>query len=221
LRKARYALYAVVALALIAACAYVICRSRSERGGRAKEVAARAVEPGPHAASPGGTSSSSPEGAKARTQARRIADKAARAALLAAIVEARRHRLGLRRGGAERAERDEAPAGELDKEYIRGAVAEVIPEIRDCYEAVLKGAPTLEGTLNVSFSILGEPDVAGMIDGIAVDESSDEAMRGNAPLTQCVIDALSSLEFPPPKNGGKVEVRYPFRFEVDDGPSRR
>jgi hypothetical protein len=200
-------------LALVATCVYVVYRTTSKEDGSVSRAAAAAVDSGSNRARFGETALPAGETSTRRAdgmKARRLEDRAARAALFKAIAEARRRRLdGFRRDGRE-------SAGELDKEYIRGAVSEVIPQIHDCYETVLKETPKLEGKLNMSFSILGEPDVAGMIDEIAVEGSSDEAMRNSAPLTKCVIDTLSSLEFPAPENGGVVEVEYPFLFEIDD-----
>jgi hypothetical protein len=218
LKTARYAVYAIVALALVAACVIAISVSTSRSAARSTTGAA---DPGTHAAAVGDARPAF-VGAQDGMKSRRLQDKAARAALFQAILKAQSRRLGARTGSATRDPGDpeqaggEAPVGELDKEYIRDAVSEVIPEIRKCYEMVLRDAPALEGRLVVSFSILGEPDLAGMIDDINVEDDSDEVMRSSAPLTKCMIDALSTLEFPPPENGGVVEVRYPFSFSAQD-----
>ena len=221
MKTARYALYAIVALALVAACVIVISMSTSKRAASAASATTGAAEPGARTAAVDDTRPSF-TGTKDGMRTRRLKDKAARKALFEAILKAQGRRLGARTGSAERGPGDrgqaggEPPIGELDKEYIRDAVSEVIPKIRKCYEVALREAPALAGRLVVSFSILGEPDLAGMIDDIEVEDDSDEVMRSSAPLTKCVIDALSTLEFPAPENGGLVEVRYPFSFAAKD-----
>lgn len=101
-----------------------------------------------------------------------------------------------------------------DKEGIQGAVREVIPEIKECYEGWLEADRTLGGTLRVRFSI-------------EVPEGGTEAQVTNAALLSsdmdhpfmegCVLNAMSQLRFDPPQNG-KLDVTYPLKFQAkDDG----
>lgn len=138
-----------------------------------------------------------------------------RAWLERAIRIAREERLagGHSTGGgggaaAEPAAGDGEP-GTLDPEYIRSAVQELKPLIRECYELALDQQPDLEGRLVVDFEIVGEPDVGGVVETSEIDEASD--LRHPA-LDECIRETMYTAELPAPEGGGRVTVRYPFNF---------
>ncbi len=102
----------------------------------------------------------------------------------------------------------------LSGDYIKEIVATAIPEVKACYGQVLKEVPDLAGKLIIRFTISGEPDIAGLVDELEVTEESDRAIASNEMMSDCIADTILSLEFDPPKNGGTVEVSYPFTFRL-------
>jgi outer membrane biosynthesis protein TonB len=93
--------------------------------------------------------------------------------------------------------------GNLDKNIIRRYVRRKLPRIRNCYEKELLVKPTLKGTLTVKFVINGQ----GRLDSVKASGLKDRR------VASCVEAAIKSIQFPKPKGGGKVTVRYPFAFK--------
>jgi len=97
--------------------------------------------------------------------------------------------------------------GELDKKIIRRHIRKKIDQIKYCYEKQLLVKPTLEGTVLASFTINGRGAV------IAVHTKG----LGDTGVEQCVAATVKSIQFPAPKGGGLVNVRYPFIFRPAGG----
>lgn len=89
-------------------------------------------------------------------------------------------------------------------------------DIKACYEKALARTPALEGRLVAEFEIIGEPDAGGVIDSAKVGDATDDALRGDAELTACILDSISTIELPAPENGGRVTVTYPFQLSPGD-----
>ncbi|MCP4675050.1 MAG: AgmX/PglI C-terminal domain-containing protein [Deltaproteobacteria bacterium] len=100
----------------------------------------------------------------------------------------------------------------LSGDYIKEIITEAIPEVKTCYEQALKETPDLGGKLIINFTISGEPDIAGLVDELEVTDESDKVIASNEMMSDCMADTILSLEFEPPKQGGTVEVSYPFTF---------
>jgi hypothetical protein len=106
------------------------------------------------------------------------------------------------------------PEAVLDKEYIREAVNEgMIPALHDCYDAELEEDPTLEGKVVIRFEILGDEEVGGVVDNVAVVE--DQTTLQNEALHECMRESMYALDFPAPDQGGTVTVTYPFMFQPE------
>ena len=101
--------------------------------------------------------------------------------------------------------------GKLDKDYINDLVREDFkPMATSCYEKALKRHPQLAGKLVVNFTIIGYQDVGGIVEGVNV--MSDEGTLNDKELNKCVEDAMLSMAFDAPKEGGSINVTYPFTF---------
>jgi hypothetical protein len=106
--------------------------------------------------------------------------------------------------------RPELPAGQdLDKDYIRSCVKELIPLLAECYEQGLERDPKLAGSVVVDFTIDGAPDVGGVVSESAID---DDSTLGDATVRECIQQTMYSLEISAPQDGGQVHVKYPFTF---------
>ena len=93
--------------------------------------------------------------------------------------------------------------GDLDKDIIRRYIKRSIQSIAYCYEKQLLATPGLEGTVTVQFLIAPNGTV--------------QAANGsglNSAVSSCVASIVSNIKFPAPKNGGTVQVNYPFNFRA-------
>jgi len=127
------------------------------------------------------------------------------------ILSAARRRLAA--AGVPQEDIDEAPRGHLDAEYIRQSIREIAPLIEECYELALEETPALEGRLVAEFSIVGEPEVGGIVER---SEVLAESTLSSPTLNECVRQTIYTVELEPPEGGGRVDVRYPFIFRRGD-----
>ncbi|MEZ4362319.1 MAG: AgmX/PglI C-terminal domain-containing protein [Kofleriaceae bacterium] len=96
--------------------------------------------------------------------------------------------------------------GDLDKAIIRRYIKRNLPKIQYCYEKELLAKPSLSGTVKTTFLIMPNGTVASA-SGAGVDGT----------VASCVAAVVKAIEFPKPKNGGSVEVNYPFTFRSANG----
>jgi TonB family protein len=97
--------------------------------------------------------------------------------------------------------------GDLHKNIIRRYVRRKLPTIRGCYERQLLKVANLGGTVVVNFQINGN----GKVEGAIASGVPHPAM------TDCIAAAIKRINFPKPKGGGIVNVRYPFLFGPTGG----
>ena len=102
--------------------------------------------------------------------------------------------------------------GDIDKQYIRAAVKELIPMLQGCYETGLLSNAKLAGKVLIEFTIEGEPDVGGVVGDSKVDPA--ETTLNDASVLECLQETMYALEIEPPASGGRVVVRYPFEFST-------
>jgi hypothetical protein len=97
--------------------------------------------------------------------------------------------------------------GDLDKNIIRRYIRRKLPRIRYCYEKELLVKASLAGTVVTQFQISPQ----GVVQGATA------AGMGDKNVEECVAEAIRSIQFPKPKGGGFVNVRYPFIFQPAGG----
>jgi len=93
--------------------------------------------------------------------------------------------------------------GELDPNTIRRYIRRKLPAIRHCYERQLVTRQDLAGTVVTQFQI----SPMGVVQGASAGGMGDRSVES------CVADAVRAIQFPKPKGGGMVNVRYPFIFQ--------
>jgi hypothetical protein len=90
----------------------------------------------------------------------------------------------------------------------------MFPLLRQCYENALAQRPELAGKLVLTFTIVGDPSVGGVVEDADFDEESD---LQDPEMETCVRESLMTLIFDkPPDGGGFVTVKYPVLFSPDD-----
>lgn len=107
------------------------------------------------------------------------------------------------------------PVGHYEPEYIREHFREdMFPLLRQCYEGALERRPTLAGKLVLSFRIIGDPSVGGVVEDAGFAEESD---LKDDEMETCVRESTMTLTFDkPPSGGGVVSVKYPVLFSPGD-----
>jgi hypothetical protein len=93
--------------------------------------------------------------------------------------------------------------GDLDRSIIRRYIKQNIDKIAYCYEKQLLAKPTLGGTVSIQFLIAPNGTVQSAA-GAGVDPE----------VSGCVAGVIKTIKFPAPKNGGNVQVNYPFNFHA-------
>jgi hypothetical protein len=93
-----------------------------------------------------------------------------------------------------------------DKSIVRRYIRRHLPEISYCYEKQLLAHPSLGGDVKVTFFI-GPTGVVQSSSGIGFDGE----------VTSCLAGVIKTIEFPPPGEGGGVQVNYPFHFHAPTG----
>ena len=100
--------------------------------------------------------------------------------------------------------------GRLPTEVVQRIVRQSFGRFRLCYERALVSNPTLQGRVNIRFTIGPDGAVTGTTDG-----GSD---LPDAAAVTCVVRSVSSLTFPAPEGGGVVTVNFPINFMPGEGP---
>ncbi|HKU37721.1 MAG TPA: hypothetical protein VJR89_06225 [Polyangiales bacterium] len=166
---------------------------------------------------------------------------AARGQMMAQIQAARARRLARAAAGSERnasetaarssGKNDAKEGGTKDttqqtselptpsRDYIRRQIAEIRPLLEEC--VAKNSANPVEGMMQVSFTIDGEPGVGGLVrDSRIVDGTIPMPTE----LVACVEATLTSMTVAPPEAGGVINVNYPFAIQRSgavDGPGLR
>ncbi len=100
----------------------------------------------------------------------------------------------------------------LDKESIRTAIMEVVPQIKQCYDRHLSSHPEAQGRVVVEFTIRRHGDEGRITDATIVPDERDGGVAElKAPLVeQCILNSLAEQTFPAPQGSGVTVVRYPL-----------
>ena len=89
--------------------------------------------------------------------------------------------------------------GDLDRREIRDVVKAAQPALARCYETALVASPSLGGVVQAQFFITA----AGTVTTVAASGVS-------AAVSSCIGAVIKTLAFPKPKDGGGVQVNFPF-----------
>lgn len=95
--------------------------------------------------------------------------------------------------------------GAMDTREIEAVIQRHMVQIQDCYQRGLKMNQDLSGKLSEKFVIARDGSVSKA-------ETMDSTLA-DATVGDCINRRLLRLEFPKPKGGGIVIVKYPFVFQ--------
>lgn len=109
---------------------------------------------------------------------------------------------------------DAGPLHALTRDGIKGAVAEELPAIRECYEGWLQQNPTLSGKLKVEFTIT---EIPGRDRAKIMQVNIADGGMGHLAMEGCVRNVFKGMRFEAPKKG-EMRVTYPLTFESKPNP---
>lgn len=92
--------------------------------------------------------------------------------------------------------------GGISRYAINATIAKYLNQVRRCYETQLKTKPELQGLVEMRFEI----NSTGMLNFAKVNRTTlkDQATES------CIANKMMTWQFPKPKGGVKVPVKYPF-----------
>ncbi len=100
------------------------------------------------------------------------------------------------------------------KDYIHQRIKDdYIPLAKSCYENALAKSPKLEGKLVISFRIVGDRRVGGVVDSADIDPSSTLA---DDDLSLCMKESMMSVSFDAPPDDKPVTIKYPLELSPGD-----
>lgn len=116
-------------------------------------------------------------------------------------------------GDAQKAKGGEAPT--IDKEYIKDAIGEIVPLLKECMSMVKsEDGLSINGRLPVQFEISGDPELGGVI---GASQILDGGTIQSASFRECVRETMYAIVLDAPEQNGVVTVRYPFVFQDSGG----
>lgn len=93
----------------------------------------------------------------------------------------------------------------LTRDEVSSALQGIAPKIIACRESAEKEAKTwLNGEIRLDFSIAP--------DGKASHTKLTKSTIKTPSFKECVVDAVTSSQFPTPRGNLEVKVSYPFKF---------
>lgn len=95
---------------------------------------------------------------------------------------------------------------EQRKKAVQSSIALHVPELRKCYEDLLRDPAISEGKVVLQWDI----DAQGTAQNIAFDQPGSNLT--NSDLNSCLMKIVSTTQFPPTSDGTDVHIRYPFVF---------
>ena len=102
----------------------------------------------------------------------------------------------------------------VDPKYIQSVVRdEYFPLAKQCYGSALERNPKLAGTIEMSFSILGDPKIGGVVDDVKLSKGT--TIDDNEMQT-CLRESMMSVTFDAPPGSESVTVVYPITFSPED-----
>jgi hypothetical protein len=110
---------------------------------------------------------------------------------------------------------DGGPLQALSREGLKRAVAERLPELRQCYRGWLQPNPALGGKLKARFTIA---EIPGMNRAKIMSVDLADAGAGEVAMEECVRNVFKTTRFETPR-GGETRVTVPLDFKP--GPATR
>lgn len=156
-------------------------------------------------AAPAASSVAAPVASKGSTTLPRLS-KERRAEMLQQIAQAR----------ASAPRPAKAAAASLDSDYIRSRLQEILPLIKECFEAGLERTPNLAGRIVLRFTVVGHEGIGGLVSDSQV--LAEKTTLTDATVRECIQESVYAAQFVAPMGEGETVIEYPFSFSATPGP---
>ena len=111
-----------------------------------------------------------------------------------------------------RAPMPEHDGGGVDPSYIRERIREdFLPMASICYEQLLTRRPGTAGRTVMSFTVVGDTHVGGVVDNASIN--AGDGGLAEPEFETCMRESMMAMAFRPPSGSGSLTVTYPFRLE--------
>jgi hypothetical protein len=118
-------------------------------------------------------------------------------------------------GGVQKSARRLGQTATELTEYIQERTQrDFLPVASQCYEEALQRDGSLAGSIYMKFRIIGDPHLGGVVESAEADPELGSVREPE--MLDCMRDALMSLVFDAPKDGGYLDVEYPVELSPDD-----
>lgn len=105
-----------------------------------------------------------------------------------------------------------APAASLDSDYIHSRVQEILPLIKECFEAGLERTPNLAGRIVLRFTVVGHEGIGGLVSDSQV--LAEKTTLADAAVRECIQESVYAAQFIAPMGEGETEIEYPFELRA-------
>ncbi len=96
----------------------------------------------------------------------------------------------------------------LGKATLRYAIRDLQPLLLECYSDAFDRLPRKDGTLEVKLVLVGEPEVATLVD--EVELGGDSHLTKDTAFVECMRETLFTIELPAMASAETWNVHYPF-----------
>ena len=137
-------------------------------------------------------------------------DRKKRAEVLALILSALQAK---ERKKEEKHPRESSKPSGLPAEYIREAVREIIPLLKECYHMELEERGDISGKVVLGFDLVADDEHGGLVEEASILESELSKEISDS-FAECLRESVYALRLDAPKWGGRHTVRYPLFFSA-------
>ncbi|MEL6347973.1 MAG: AgmX/PglI C-terminal domain-containing protein, partial [Myxococcota bacterium] len=113
-----------------------------------------------------------------------------------------------RRSVVGRVQADPLIMGSLDRSQISDVIVQNIGSFRAIFERTLRMDPNLAGRLVIE-AVIGP-------DGRVIEARASSSTMNAPDVEREMVEQFKKLQFPAPRGGGEVAIRYPFVFKPSD-----
>lgn len=137
-------------------------------------------------------------------------DRKKRAEVLALILSALQEK---ERRKAEKQSGESLKPGGLPAKYIREAVHEIVPLLKECYHMELDERGNISGKVVLGFDLVADDEHGGLVEEASILESELSKEISDS-FAECLRESVYALRLNAPEWGGRTTVRYPLIFRA-------
>lgn len=137
-------------------------------------------------------------------------DRKKRAEVLALILSALQEK---ERETEEKYSKDSMKPTGLPAEYIREAVREIVPLLKECYHMELEERGLITGKVVLGFELIADDEHGGLVEEVKIMETELSKEISDS-FAECLRETIYALRLEAPEWSGRHTVRYPLIFRA-------